>query len=115
MILYYFNVKSSYPINLYEIISSLLFFISDEVSPESTLLIVNALYFKASWHLVFDDGECAQFTNSNGKRTNVKMMTRDSRHQTAAMFSSSLVGDSIKFLAISIPYEVSPSQIILSS
>ena len=84
------------------------FFISDDVSPESILLIVNALYFKASWHLVFEDGECSQFTNINGKRSNVKMMTRDSRHQTAAMFSSSLLGDSIKFLAISIPYEVSP-------
>ena len=91
----------------FDVIFSQLIFISDEVLPEFTFLVANALYFKAPWHLVFEDGECSQFTNVNGKRTNVKMMTRDSRHQTAAIFSSSLLGDSIKFLTISIPYEVS--------
>ena len=84
------------------------------MSPEPTLLIANALYFKAAWQLVFEDGECSQFTNSNGKRTYVKMMTRVSRHQRATIFSSSTLKDPInKFLAISIPYEVSNKIILL--
>ena len=81
--------------------------ISDQVSPTSVLLIGNALYFKDAWQLAFEEGKkCIEFTNADGKTIQTKMMTRDSKKQIVTQFTSSLVGDSVKFLAISIPYKV---------
>jgi len=79
--------------------------IVDQISPTSVLLIGNALYFKDAWQLVFEDGECIEFTNDNGKKVSTRMMTRDSKKQIAAQFTSSIVGDSTKFLTVSIPYK----------
>ena len=75
-------------------------------------MIGNALYFKEAWQLVFEDGRCRDFTNGDGKKILTRMMTRDSRKQTVAQFTSSHIGDSTKFLAISIPYKVINATIV---
>ena len=70
-------------------------------------MIGNALYFKDAWQLAFEEGKkCIEFTNADGKTIRTKMMTRDSKKQIVTQFTSSLVGDTTKFLAISIPYKV---------
>ena len=93
-------------VTLFNFILSFLI-ISDQVSPTSVLLIGNAVYFKDAWQLVFEEGKkCIEFTNTDGRTIKTKMMTRDSKKQIVTQFTSSLVGDNTKFLAISIPYKV---------
>ena len=83
-----------------------LFQILDSVPPETTLLIVNALYFKASWSYVFDeDDERKQFTKKDGSKVKIPMLTRISQQQTAAKFNTDLVRN-MPFTAVAIPYEV---------
>jgi len=80
--------------------------IIDSVSPDTAALIVNALYFKASWAKSFEDGKPQEFTIFNGKKVLVNMMTRDSQKQAVAKFETELVqGRSNKCIALAIPYE----------
>ena len=83
-----------------------LYQILDSVPSETTLLIVNALYFKASWSYVFDeDDKRQQFTKADGSKVIIPMLTRISQQQTAAKFNTDLVR-SVPFTAVAIPYEV---------
>ena len=83
-----------------------LFQILDSVPPETTLLIVNALYFKASWSYVFDvDDTRRQFIKKDGSKVKIPMLTRISQQQTAAKFNTDLVRN-MPFTAVAIPYEV---------
>ena len=83
-----------------------LYQILDSVPPETTLLIVNALYFKASWSYVFDENdERQQFTKADGSKVIIPMLTRISQQQTAAKFNTDLVRN-MPFTAVAIPYEV---------
>jgi len=80
--------------------------IIDSVSPDTAALIVNALYFKASWAKSFEDGKPAEFTKFDGKKVIVPMMTRDSQKQAVGRFNADIVkgrGDSV--IAVAIPYK----------
>ena len=82
-------------------------YISDSVSPETAFLIVNALFFKASWAKSFDEGKPQEFTKINGQKVLTPMMNRDSKKQFVAQFTTDLVkGRSDKCIALAIPYEV---------
>merc|ERR1712018_779443 len=81
--------------------------IIDSVSPDTAALIVNALYFKASWAKSFEDGRPAEFTKFDGKKVIVPMMTGDSQKQAVGRFNTDIVkgpkGNSV--LAVAIPYK----------
>jgi len=80
--------------------------IVDSVSPETAFLIVNALFFKASWAKSFDEGKPQEFTKLNGQKVLTPMMNRDSKKQFVAQFTTDLVkGRSDKCIALAIPYE----------
>lgn len=80
--------------------------IVDSVSPETAFLIVNALFFKASWAKSFDEGKPQEFTKLNGDKVLTPMMNRDSKKQFVAQFTTDLVkGRSDKCIALAIPYE----------
>jgi len=80
--------------------------IVDSVSPETAFLIVNALFFKASWAKSFDEGKPQEFTKINGNKVLIPMMNRDSKKQFVAQFTTELVeGRSDKCIALAIPYE----------
>lgn len=80
--------------------------IVDSVSPETAFLIVNALFFKASWAKSFDEGKPQEFTKLNGDKVITPMMNRDSKKQFVAQFTTDLVkGRSDKCIALAIPYE----------
>jgi len=80
--------------------------IIDSVSPDTAALIVNALYFKASWAKSFEDGKPQEFTKFDGNKVFVPMMTRDSQKQAVAKFETELVqGRSKEVTAIAIPYK----------
>jgi len=80
--------------------------IVDSVSPETAFLIVNALFFKASWAKSFDEGKPTEFTKLNGQKVLTPMMNRDSKKQFVAQFTTDLVkGRSDKCIALAIPYE----------
>merc|ERR1712018_752781 len=80
--------------------------IIDSVSPDTAALIVNALYFKASWAKSFEDGKPQEFTKFDGKKVVGPMMTRDSQKQAVAKFETELVqGRSKDVTAIAIPYK----------
>ena len=82
-------------------------FVADSVSPDTAALIVNALYFKASWAKSFEDGKPQEFTKFDGNKVFVPMMTRDSQKQAVAKFETELVqGRSKEVTAIAIPYKV---------
>ena len=81
------------------------FSIADYLSPEVAFLIVNALYFKASWSVLFDEGVPQTFTTIDGQKTIVSMMTRTSLHNYGARFEMDLVPHT-RFTAVAIPYEV---------
>ena len=82
-------------------------FISDSVSPDTAMLIVNALHFKASWAKSFEDGKPQEFTKTDGSKTIINMMRRESKKQAAGRFETELVkGRSNKCIAVAIPYEV---------
>ena len=77
------------------------------MSPETAFLIVNALFFKASWVKSFDEGKPQEFTKINGQKVLTPMMNRDSKKQFVAQFTTDLVkGRSDKCIALAIPYEV---------
>merc|ERR1712141_865962 len=65
--------------------------IIDSVSPDTAALIVNALYFKASWAKSFEEGKPAEFTKFNGRKVVVSMMTRDSQKQAVGRFNADIV------------------------
>merc|ERR1712012_317762 len=74
------------------------------VSPDVAFLIVNALYFKAAWTVVFDkDPEPKEFTLNSGRKIQVPMMSRTSFHNYAAKFTTDLLPN-MNFLALAIPY-----------
>ena len=74
--------------------------------PETTLLIVNALYFKASWSYVFDEDDRRQiFTKTDGTKVKIPMLTRISQQQIASKFETDIVRN-MPFTAVAIPYEV---------
>ena len=74
------------------------------VSPDVAFLIVNALYFKAAWTVVFDkDPEPKEFTLKSGRKIQVPMMSRTSFHNYAAKFTTDLLPN-MNFLALAIPY-----------
>merc|ERR1712012_596495 len=74
------------------------------VSPDVAFLIVNALYFKAAWTVVFDkDPEPKEFTLNSGRKIQVPMMSRTSFHNYAAKFTTDLLPN-MDFLALAIPY-----------
>jgi len=77
--------------------------IIDYLSPEVAFLIVNALYFKASWSVLFDEGVPQNFTTINGDRKPVPMMTRTSLQNYGARFETDIV-PSVKFTTVAIPY-----------
>merc|ERR1712156_620931 len=77
--------------------------IVDYLSPEVAFLIVNALYFKASWSVLFDEGVPQNFTTINGDRKTVSMMTRTSLQNYVTIFESDIV-PSVKFTTVAIPY-----------
>merc|ERR1711936_59271 len=80
--------------------------IIDQVSPDTAFLIVNALYFKASWAKSFEEGKSQEFTKFDGKKIIVPMMTRESKKQAAGRFTTELVkGRSDKCISVAIPYE----------
>jgi len=80
--------------------------IVDSVSPETAFLIVNALFFKASWAKSFDEGKPTEFTKLSGQKVLIPMMNRDSKKQFVAQFTTDLVkGRSDKCIALAIPYE----------
>merc|ERR1711893_24153 len=80
--------------------------IIDSVSPDTAALIVNALYFKASWAKSFEDGKPQEFTKTDGSKTIINMMRRESKKQAAGRFETELVkGRSNKCIALAIPYE----------
>lgn len=81
----------------------------DMIPPTLSFLIVNALYFKASWSVAFEDvPESQNFTTTEGKTVKALMMRRDFSYAfTAAVFESSLLRQGFnKMLVLSIPYEV---------
>ena len=78
--------------------------IINAVPPNVAFLIVNALYFKAAWTVVFDtDPEPKEFTLLSGRKIQVPMMTRTSFHNYAAKFTTDLLPN-IEILALAIPY-----------
>merc|ERR1711988_1250722 len=80
--------------------------IIDSVSPDTAMLIVNALHFKASWAKSFEDGKPQEFTKTDGSKTIINMMRRESKKQAAGRFETELVkGRSNKCIALAIPYE----------
>merc|ERR1712223_2183872 len=80
--------------------------IIDSVSPDTAMLIVNALHFKASWAKSFEDGKPQEFTKTDGSKTIINMMRRESKKQAAGQFETELVkGRSNKCIALAIPYE----------
>merc|ERR1712021_182692 len=80
--------------------------IIDSVAPDTAFLIVNALYFKASWAKSFDEGDLQEFTKLDGSRVTISMMRRESKKQAAGKFETELVkGRSNKCIALAIPYE----------
>ena len=83
-------------------------YISDTVSPETAFLIVSTLFFKASWTESFKEGRSQEFTKTNGYKIKIAMMTRNSKKQVVAHFTTGLVqGRNDKCIALAIPYEVS--------
>merc|ERR1712037_387671 len=81
--------------------------ILDSVSPETAFLIVSSLFFKASWTESFNEGKPQDFITKNGRFVKIPMMTRDSRKQVVAQFTTGLVkGRTDKCIALAIPYEV---------
>ena len=92
-------------ISVYELKSFISFL--DTVSPNVALLIVNALYFKAAWSVVFEIvPEPKIFTTISGEQVPTKMMERSSFHNFANVFNTSLVPN-VQFTVVSIPYAVS--------
>ena len=80
--------------------------IIDSVSADTAFLIVNALYFKASWAKSFEEGKKAEFTKLDGKQVTIPMMRRESKKQAAGRFETKFVqGRSNKCIALAIPYE----------
>ena len=78
--------------------------ITDEVPSDIVLLIVNALYFKASWVVLFEEMSVPQpFTLSNGDQITTQMMYRNSHQNRAAIINLDKIG---KFTALAVPYEV---------
>ena len=66
-------------INIYSLFD-IFTFVTDSVPPETVLLIVNALYFKAAWSVVFEEVDQKQpFTKTDGKRIFIPMVRRTSR------------------------------------
>ena len=77
------------------------------MSPETAFLIVSTLFFKASWTESFNEGRPQEFTKTNGRKVKIPMMTRDSKRQVVADFTTRLVtGRNDKCIALAIPYEV---------
>jgi len=80
--------------------------IVDSVSPETAFLIVNAVFFNASWAKSFEEGKPQEFTKINGNKVLTPMMNRASKKQFVAQFTTELVeGRSDKCIALAIPYE----------
>ena len=73
------------------------------MSPETAFLIVSTLFFKASWTESFNEGRRREFKKINGERVVIPFMTRDSKKQVVAKFTTGLT---IKCIALAIPYEV---------
>jgi len=76
---------------------------------DSAFLLVNAIYFKASWAKEFEDEDVPQrrFTMLNGKSTRklVKMIARRSKKQVVGDLETKWVeGDSNKTKVIALPY-----------
>ncbi len=77
------------------------FLFPDDVDPNVAMVIVNALYFRGEWTLVFEDAEePVAFTLTNGERTLVNMMQRSSQDFAVAKFRE----HDIDFTALAIPY-----------
>ena len=84
----------------------------DNLSPDVALLLTNVLYFKNGWTFPFEDPAPSQkgleFTKLDGsKARNVAWMTRSTKEFKAEedVTFDGLPGK--KFVAVSIPYEVS--------
>jgi len=77
--------------------------IIDSVPSDTAALIINALYFKASWAKSFEDGKPQEFTMFNDSKVLVNMMTRDSQKQAVAHFSTDLIRG--RAVAVAIPYK----------
>ena len=91
-------------------------FISDSVSPDTAMLIVNALHFKASWAKSFEDGKKQEFTKEDGSKVSIPMMERVSIKQAVGQFTTDLViGRSGSVTAVAIPYEVNQKMFLKNS
>ena len=67
-------------------------YISDSVSPETAFLIVNALFFKASWAKSFDEGKPQEFTKLNGQKGAVhQILSPTSNSESMNFFSEYLL------------------------
>jgi len=88
--------------------------IIDSVSPDTAMLITNALYFKASWAKSFEDDKKQEFTKEDGSKVLIPMMKRVSIKQAVGRFTTNLViGRSGSVTAVAIPYEAAEGNGIL--
>ncbi len=71
--------------------------IVEEISPQTIMYLINAIYFKGVWKLQFDKAKTYDdfFTTESGKRVAVKMMQQESEIST---YSNNL------FTAVELPY-----------
>ena len=71
--------------------------IVDQISPETIMYLINAVYFKGTWKYQFDASKTKDdfFTTESGKKVSVKMMEQETEIST---FSNDL------FTAVDLPY-----------
>ena len=71
--------------------------IVDQISPETIMYLINAVYFKGTWKYQFDANKTKDdiFTTESGKKVAVKMMEQETEIST---FSNEL------FTAVDLPY-----------
>ena len=86
------------------------------MSPDTAMLITNALYFKASWAKSFEDGKKREFTKEDGSKVLIPMMERVSIKQAVGRFTTNLVvGRSRNVTAVAILYEVNQKMFLKNS
>ena len=82
------------------------------MSAETVFLIVYTLIFKALWTESFNQGKSQEFTKLNGNKVVIPMITRNSKEQVVAQFTTELFrthqisSTSSSGIALAIPYEV---------
>ncbi len=86
---------------------SIIFFIGT-VSPDTVMMLTNALHFKGSWTVAFNEvPELMPFTLSNGAKVPAKMMTRKSYEIVLGSFKFEKVCPDIIMHLVTLSYLVS--------